>query len=285
MESAKKERGGVPDGLPVLYPTWFLPEGKPLECARVVYEAGFDGASYMLGTLDDPRRLDLLTAGEADELRSGLLEMQLDRSLHVGTHMYLQAEADDAAAAALLQDHLTKAVRALSADGLPPVKVTFDPPVRWRLRQARLLVGLAEQVLTFAAGLDGGCGVRVGLENWPFAFIGTPEALAEVLAGVPEEVGVLLDTGHAHIALTQGWCRQQTAAEFVRALPRRVVEVHCHDNHGEADEHLPPGAGTADIAGMLAALRGQGYAGPITIECNLTVDGHLSRDSLHFSIA
>jgi sugar phosphate isomerase/epimerase len=115
--------------------------------------------------------------------------------------------------------------------------------------------------------------VRAAIENWPFAFLGTPEVLADVLAEAGGDVGILLDTGHAHIALAQGWCRQGSMADFVAALPAPVVEVHCHDNRGEDDEHLPPGEGTADIAGALAELARRGFSGPLTLECDLGAQG------------
>ena len=261
------------DQTPVLYPTWFLPKGTPLECLLAVTDAGFNGPSFLVGTLDDPRRLDRLSAADSRELVAAFRRLGADRSLHIWSDTYLGEGADEGDALRLMEAHVEAAVAAVSAEGLPPVKLTLDPPVRREDSKVRFLREMTVALLRFMASLDEPYGVRAAMENWPYPFLGTPKALAGVLADVGEAVGILLDTGQAHNALTQGWCEQTTMAEFVRALPAPVVEVHCHDNRGEKDEHLPPGEGTADIRGALAALGGQGFAGPITLESDLSAPG------------
>jgi sugar phosphate isomerase/epimerase len=51
-----------------------------------------------------------------------------------------------------------------------------------------------------------------------------------------KDVGVCLDTGHAHIGGGIG----TTIAE----LKPLIRSAHIHDNHGQKDEHLWPGDGT-----------------------------------------
>lgn len=56
-----------------------------------------------------------------------------------------------------------------------------------------------------------------------------------------------LDVGHAHVS--------ENLFGAVSRLRERVVHAHIHDNHGDADEHLVPGAGSIDwdvTAGALA---------------------------------
>jgi sugar phosphate isomerase/epimerase len=261
------------DNTPVLYPTWFLPEGTPLECLVAATDAGFDGPSYLVGTLDDPRRLDRMSAADSRELVAEFGRLGADRSLHIWSDTYLGEGVGEDAALRSMKDHVERAVAAVSGEGLPPVKLTLDPPVRREGGTPRFLRDMAVELLRFMASLDEQYGVRAAMENWPFPFLGTPDVLAGVLTDAGDGVGILLDTGHAHIALTQGWCEQATMAGFVAALPAPVVEVHCHDNRGEKDEHLPPGEGTADIRGALTALAGQGFAGPITLESDLSAPG------------
>jgi sugar phosphate isomerase/epimerase len=263
----------MPERTPVLYPTWFLPKATPLECLLSVADAGFDGASYLVGTVDDPRRLDRLSEADSHSLTAALLRLGADRSLHVASDMYLSENADDGAALRAMKGHVAAAVAAVSADVLPPVTLTLDPPVRWDGGRPRFLREMALALLRFMASLAERCPVRAAIENWPFPFLGTPEVLTDTLDAADADVGILLDTGHAHIALTQGWCRQKTMREYVAALPGAVVEMHCHDNRGGKDEHLPPGEGTADIAAALAALKGRGFGGPVTLECDLSAPG------------
>ena len=257
--------------VPMYYPTWFLPPSSPLECARAVREAGFDSVSFLAADADDPRRLDRLTADEAAALRRGLLEMGLGRCLHVCTGAYL--ELPDSEGLTVLKDHVEAAVSALSGPGLPGVTVTVDPPVRFGGRSARIDHDAAGELVGFLAGLAQRHGARVGIENWPFRCVATPEALRDLLWPARGRVGVLFDLGHAHIALSRGWCGQRDVAEFVRALPAPIVEMHLHDNAGRRDEHRMPGEGTADVANALAALREVGFRGPVTLECDLAAEG------------
>lgn len=255
------------------YATWFLPPAAPLECCRRVKEAGFDGASFLAGTLADPRRLDLLSERDAAELRDGLVEIGLDRSLHVSTPDYIDRATDLSAALATLKRHVKAGVEALSGPGLPPLNVTLDPPLRWTAGEPWQPSEIAADLVAFLASLTDSYDVRPGLENWPYLPVGTPEALAAQLLAGGGKVGVLLDAGHAHIALSRRWCEQDDMAGFVRALPAPIVEVHFHDNHGATDEHLVPGEGTADLRGLLDAVFAAGFRGPFTIECNLSTRG------------
>ena len=259
--------------VPLFYATWLLRPAAPLECCRVVKEAGFDGASFLVGTVDDPRRLDWLSERQAAGLREGFIEMDLDRSLHVSTSDYLGDFEGDQEGLALLKEHVAAGVAAVCGPGLPPLNVTLDPPLRWDAGEPWLPPETVEELTAFLISLRDGYDIRPGLENWPFLPVGTPEGLAAALLGTGDQVGILLDTGHAHIALSRGWCQQPDARAFVEALPAPIVEVHLHDNRGMDDEHLMPGEGTADLHGLLEAAFATGFRGPITIECDLEAKG------------
>ncbi|MHC4591473.1 MAG: sugar phosphate isomerase/epimerase family protein [Planctomycetota bacterium] len=258
---------------PVFYPTWFLRPTTPLECCRIVRDAGFDGVSFMAGMREDLRRLDLLSEPRAAGLRSFLAGMNLGRSLHVWTDSYLEVVPDAAAAGGLIKKHIQACAAALCGPDLPPLTVTLDPPVAWYHDRPLVLTALAEDLVRFLAGLRESHDVRPGLEHWPFEPIATPESLAPLLGAGQGRVGVLLDSGHANVALHHRWCRERDMAEFVKALPAPIVEVHLHDNRGGKDEHLMPGRGTADLQGLLQAVREAGFAGPITIESDLAAGG------------
>jgi sugar phosphate isomerase/epimerase len=105
--------------------------------------------------------------------------------------------------------------------------------------------------------------VRLAVENLPPDHL-TPSAAA--LAAFIDEidhplVGACLDTGHAEF--TGG------AVAATELLGPRIMTVHAHDNDGTGDQHLMPGHGVIDWAGVGAALRAAGYARPIVLELRL----------------
>ena len=74
-------------------------------------------------------------------------------------------------------------------------------------------------------------------------------------------LGLCLDVGHAHRSRRlDGLELPAYVAEFRPA----IVEVHVHDNRGEADLHLLPGAGTIQWPPLLEAMR---TLGPRTVVC------------------
>ncbi|NLH47440.1 MAG: sugar phosphate isomerase/epimerase [Myxococcales bacterium] len=89
-------------------------------------------------------------------------------------------------------------------------------------------------------------GVTIALEN-----IMQPESRTEILAGVCDDysgqVGICLDTGHAHIDGGLIW--------QIHNAGRHLIALHVHGNHGATDEHLLPGNGTIDWPAALSALR------------------------------
>jgi sugar phosphate isomerase/epimerase len=49
-----------------------------------------------------------------------------------------------------------------------------------------------------------------------------------------------------------------------------IANVHISDNHGEWEDHLPPGEGIIDFPAVHAALRANGYTGPFNLEFHLS---------------
>lgn len=75
----------------------------------------------------------------------------------------------------------------------------------------------------------------------------------------PERAGVCVDTGHAHLG-------DLGAARAVRMAGSRLITTHLQDNHGQSDEHLPPGDGTIPWDEVGQALREIGYTGCLLLE-------------------
>ena len=90
-------------------------------------------------------------------------------------------------------------------------------------------------------------GVRLLLENL-LGEMAAPVHLAELIRALHyDDIGICLDLGHAHIEPGI-----EQAFESVRPLLR---SVHVHDNRGEKDEHLWPGAGSIDWKKTMDLLR------------------------------
>jgi len=114
-------------------------------------------------------------------------------------------------------------------------------------------------------------GIKVAIENLPpdivADYILTMDDVKRIIeeAGHPN-VGICVDTGHAHIA-------GLSAAEMIREAGELLIETHFHDNFGWHcpvntinDLHRPPGIGTVDWMRVLDALDEIGYDRPIIFE-------------------
>ena len=115
-------------------------------------------------------------------------------------------------------------------------------------------------------------GVAVVVENMPVPGLSHFVAPGDLdLCGL----GVGLDVGHALASGTlDAWLADP------RPAPRHV---HLHDNHGEpgGDEHLPLGAGTVNVAAVMAAVRAWGvrvvieHKTPLDVEASIAyLDAH-----------
>lgn len=119
-------------------------------------------------------------------------------------------------------------------------------------------------------------GIGLMVENLPGNF-NTVMQLSQLMDPLPE-LGLHLDVGHANL-LTD----RNTTSDLLTAYGSRLRHVHMHDNKGgEADLHLPLGAGTIEVAHYVHLLQAIGYDGTITLEV-FTPDRHYleySRDKL-----
>lgn len=108
--------------------------------------------------------------------------------------------------------------------------------------------------------------VRLALEN---VFEEDPSILKALLDTLDSPyLGYCLDSGHGNLfsAVPVG--------EWIEALGSRLIEVHLHDNHRQADEHLPIGFGEIDFDGLFSSLRAKNLH-PIH-----TVEPHAEEDLL-----
>ena len=127
------------------------------------------------------------------------------------------------------------------------------------LAQRELAVRAVQDLADFAPDL------LLCLENliYPHELYRSPEEMRELVRRVDRSnVGITLDVGHAAVC---GY----NPRDFVQLLSDEILHVHLHDNHGSADEHLPPGKGTIDYVGVIQSLKQLDYQGVITFEFEL----------------
>ena len=100
-------------------------------------------------------------------------------------------------------------------------------------------------------------GITAAIENmpaFPFFLGKSAEQLNEIVDGT--DLSICFDIGHAN---TTG----QIDA-MIDTLGDRIANIHIHDNHGSADEHLTIGDGTIDFRPIIERL--SGYRGNWIIE-------------------
>ena len=113
-------------------------------------------------------------------------------------------------------------------------------------------------------------GVKLSLENFslsnehPYSYPRQMITLARELEGL----GITFDVGHAFIGKRREKASEpeKKIAEEIKLVGRHLTHVHIHDNHGEWDEHLPPGEGDINFGPIVKALKGIHYDGRIIVE-------------------
>ena len=114
-----------------------------------------------------------------------------------------------------------------------------------------------------------GLGLKMAVENLPNRGAPRPGAcMAEVLeliAGLPDYVGVCLDVGHAAIT------GRDPVAELDVASGR-LFSVHLQDVDAEEDRHWVPGRGSIDWNRLIGRLDELDFRGPRTIEVAATAE-------------
>lgn len=112
--------------------------------------------------------------------------------------------------------------------------------------------------------LDAGrrLGVGVMIENVPGQY-NTADEMGSLLDPLPE-LGMLIDLGHCFLRVPKNTF---TAPAIIARYGDRIRHVHLHDNNGgDADLHLPLGAGHVPFKDVIRQLKATGYDGTITLE-------------------
>ncbi|MGH2460445.1 MAG: sugar phosphate isomerase/epimerase family protein [Chloroflexota bacterium] len=139
-------------------------------------------------------------------------------------------------------------------------RVNVHPDQRVSLYDREWVIERNADALRFLVARAAEREIQLMAENVPGLF-NTPETLRRLLDAVPG-LAWHLDVGHANL----GAPRNQTE-RLLESCGDRLVHVHLSDNKGgDADLHLPLGAGTIDWRWVVDVLRRFGYDGTITLE-------------------
>lgn len=103
-------------------------------------------------------------------------------------------------------------------------------------------------------------GTALVLENMlPHLFFGHTHDVLWMLGAIRcVDVGICLDTGHAHLS--------GDLSTVVHKLSGHLWMIHASDNYGERDDHYTPGRGRIDWAGLIAQLSRLRFEGSIILE-------------------
>ena len=143
-----------------------------------------------------------------------------------------------------------------------------DLPEKERLHRMENAANSLNQIAEECAELD----VVLILENMlPHLFFGHPRDILWILGAIEStDVGICLDTGHAHLS--------GDLPSVVHKLSRHLWMHHASDNCGDRDDHLPPGDGEILWEPVIRQLSKLSFGGTIILEINGNSDAETTLD-------
>jgi len=115
-------------------------------------------------------------------------------------------------------------------------------------------------------------GVKIAIENVPEPYpflMKSVDHFARFFEEVDEDIGIVLDIGHANI-------NGQTE-RFLTAFADKIVHIHAHDNHGKDDQHLGIGYGAVDWEKVAKLLKEISYDKAVVVESFENVEESVRR--------
>ncbi len=214
-------------------------------------ELGFD---FLDLTLEPPRAHP--GAIDVGAVLTALAESGLSAVGHTAWYLPLASPFPGIQQAAF--DELTRCFDVFAQLGIH--KVNVHPDQRVALHQPEEIIERNVEALWRLNERATERGIQLMLENVPGLF-NRVDILRQIFNSVPR-LAWHLDVGHANLGSPSNM-----AESMLQALDDRLAHVHFSDNKGgDADLHLPLGAGTIDWPTIVALLRRYSYDGTITLE-------------------
>ncbi len=123
------------------------------------------------------------------------------------------------------------------------------------------------KILEFAEEL----GLSISLEN---VFEPEPEFLKPVFENFKERLFWCFDPSHARVFSKKG------EMDWLESLYPYLKEIHCHDNHGEYDEHLAIGKGNIKFKEIFAFFKEKGIKPLLVSEAHNEEDTYINIEIL-----
>lgn len=207
--------------------------------------------------LDYHNRQDVERAGK--QLRSlGISPV----SFHAPFAEKIDITALDPADRAAAVHELVVACEAAALLGVQNIVLHPGPERAGRPSEAEFLQRMANaaESLNAVATRCSQLGVHLLLENMlPHLLFGHIKDMLYLLGSIRQrDLGICLDTGHAHLA--------RELDSVVHQLSGHLQLVHANDNRGDRDDHLPPGDGDIDWPRFIAELRRCKFTGILILE-------------------
>lgn len=228
------------------------------DCLESIRNSGFG----LIEVCTFPAHLDYHDLKAVHAARHRIDELDLEPySLHAPFANEIDITSLDEEQRRHARDELIRAADAAGTLGVRYLVIHPGPEKSGLPEQERFhRMANAAAVLTEVSGACRERNVALVLENMlPHLFSGRVRDLLWILGALETtDVGVCLDTGHAHLS---GDLRT-----VAHKLSGHLWMMHATDNHGHRDDHLPPGDGQIDWHRLLRQMARIGFHGAIILE-------------------
>ena len=264
------------DTMKITYASYMWKLKNLEEVVKKVADLGFGGIVFLSREEGHmPIVLEIQSADEMDNIRRIIEQNDLDVHLHVPSMpMLLHARKEGKVLLKDMVDYMEGRIRKMAnwiiSTGKGKV-ISFDS-LGYMIQNSgtyRFDLRLMCDILQIVADLVAPFDMKVAFENSTAdrEQISLPYELGKTIELINRKnAGILLDIGHANIAVNSGLMPCKNLSEYIKAIPAEIVEIHLHDNHGKKDEHLNPGEGNIDFESVFSALQSVDFKGNITLE-------------------
>ena len=225
---------------------WNYKQKASLDAAQAFYDIGYDAVSWhgkYFSEMSDEGR---------DEIADFLSKNKMCFTIH---HRLPKARDDD--------------------DFYKDFYIHLDRILNWQKKYG-LLEGLSFDIyneyestlsyLEYAVKLFRGTGVFLACEDLPLEQ-DVYERFFEKMLTPDDNFGILIDTGHLNIRMTQQNKREpKNFIDAFKKLPLQVKEIHLHDNLGLDDDHMYSGYGTLPHNAIMQGLKEICFDGIVSVE-------------------
>lgn len=222
-----------------------------LLCGHIPWSKLAEHRAYILEERINPElylpaeSLDRIAMDEVEQLADDLESRGLSCTFH-GTFMDLNPGSVDAAVRETTKLRVQQTLRIAAV--LKPKVIVFHPGFS-KITYGGAVDAWVNNSVAFWQDLEPTVrvvGCKIAIEN---IFEEEPSTLRMLLDLLdPQLFGHCFDSGHFNMFATV------SLDEWFSVLGERIVESHLHDNHGQADEHLPIGEGEINFSMVTSLL-------------------------------